>query len=178
MITGTATSGQPAEEPPREGSDPDTLEAAAVDGTAVAEPGDTAGTRAAGEAEPGDTAGATAPAEPEERPGGEADPRPAPRFWKSNRHVIALSVLCALSAALNWTLSLLRFAHFQVSTYDLVIFDQAVRGYSHFSAPTVRCAGSPAASAWTTSSSPTTSRRSWPCWRPSTGCTTGPRRCS
>ncbi|MFG1861277.1 DUF2079 domain-containing protein [Microbispora bryophytorum] len=146
MITGTATSGRPAEEPPREGSDPDdTLEAAAVDGTAVAEPGDTAdaqaGAQAAGEAESGAPGGATAAVEPEERPGGEAAPRPAARFLRSHRHLIAVSVLCALSSALNCSLSLLRFAHFQVATYDLVIFDQAVRGYSHFSAPTVPLRG-------------------------------------
>ncbi|MFI7029308.1 DUF2079 domain-containing protein [Microbispora rosea] len=143
MITGTTTSGQPAEEPPRKGNDPDdTLEAAAVDGTAVAEPGDAAGTRSSGEAEPADTSGATAAAEPQERPADTADARgPAARFLRSHRHLIALSVLCALSSALNWTLSLLRFAHFQVATYDLVIFDQAVRGYSHFSAPTVPLRG-------------------------------------
>ncbi|MEU7884470.1 DUF2079 domain-containing protein [Microbispora bryophytorum] len=146
MITGTATSGRPAEEPPREGSDPDdTLEAAAVDGTAVAEPGDTAdaqaGAQAAGEAESGAPGGATAAVEPEERPGGEAAPRPAARFLRSHRHLIAVSVLCVLSSALNCSLSLLRFAHFQVATYDLVIFDQAVRGYSHFSAPTVPLRG-------------------------------------
>ncbi|MGW5265523.1 DUF2079 domain-containing protein [Microbispora sp. NPDC004025] len=146
MITGTTTSGQPAEEPPREASDPDdTLEAAAVDGTAVTEPEDTAGPRAAGTAEPEDTVGAMAAAGSEEQRGGQAGesaPRgPAGRFLRSHRHLIAVSVLCGLSAALNWTLSLLRFAHFQVATYDLVIFDQAVRGYSRFSAPTVPLRG-------------------------------------
>ncbi|GGO25087.1 hypothetical protein GCM10011574_56160 [Microbispora bryophytorum] len=116
-----------------------------MDGTAVAEPGDTAGAQAvgeaAGEAESGAPGGATAAVEPEERPGGEAAPRPAARFLRSHRHLIAVSVLCALSSALNCSLSLLRFAHFQVATYDLVIFDQAVRGYSHFSAPTVPLRG-------------------------------------
>ncbi|TQS21875.1 DUF2079 domain-containing protein [Microbispora hainanensis] len=143
MITGTTTSGRPAEEPPRKGSDPDdTMEAAAVDGTAVAEPGDAAGTRAAGETETAGENEPTATAAPEERPAGEADPGgPAAGILRSNRHLIALSVLCALSTVLNCTLSLLRLAHFQVATYDLVIFDQAVRGYSHFSAPTVPLRG-------------------------------------
>ncbi|MBX6383380.1 MAG: DUF2079 domain-containing protein [Microbispora sp.] len=186
MITGTATAGRPAEEP-REDSDPDEiLEAAAVDGTAVTEPGDTTGATADGEtgatAAPGRTAvtepepatgnpatgnpatgnpatgetrtevtGETALAEPESgtgetaaelRPAGEADRRgPAARSRGSVRHRIALPVMCALSTALYLALSLIRFSHFQVSSYDLVIFDQAVRGYSHFSAPTVPLRG-------------------------------------
>ena len=109
-----------------------------MDGTAVAEPEDTAGPAANGATE--------AAAEPEQQRDGEAGEsaqESAPAGWFSgvNRHLVALAMLCGLSAALNCTLSLFRFAHFQVATYDLVIFDQAVRGYSRFSAPTVPLRG-------------------------------------
>ena len=46
--------------------------------------------------------------------------------------VTALTVAAALVYA---TYALIRFRRFLTSTFDLVIFDQGVRGYAHFSAP-------------------------------------------
>ncbi|MEU0519457.1 DUF2079 domain-containing protein [Streptosporangium sp. NPDC006007] len=46
-----------------------------------------------------------------------------------------LGVLTALSAVLYSAVGLTRLRAFQLGTYDLVIFDQAVRSYSRFEAP-------------------------------------------
>jgi uncharacterized membrane protein len=67
--------------------------------------------------------------EPEPRPG------PEPRASAGRRQAIALGVLTAAVAACYATYALIRFWTFRTTTYDLVIFDQAVRSYSHFHLP-------------------------------------------
>ncbi|GAA2418334.1 DUF2079 domain-containing protein [Actinomadura vinacea] len=68
-----------------------------------------------------------------ETPAGPAPGRP--------RHVPALAALVTLSALLYAASSLLRMRAFQASTYDLVIFDQALRSYSRFGAPVAMVKG-------------------------------------
>jgi len=53
----------------------------------------------------------------------------------TRRQVITLGVLTAAVAAIYSMYSLVRFWAFRTTTYDLVIFDQAVRSYSHFHLP-------------------------------------------
>ena len=47
-------------------------------------------------------------------------------------HLIAVGALTALVAALYTVFALAQFYTFRTSSYDLVIFDEAVRSYSHF----------------------------------------------
>jgi uncharacterized membrane protein len=47
------------------------------------------------------------------------------------RHRLAVAVLTAVPAAVYITYGLVQFATFRVGTFDLVIFDQAVRSYAH-----------------------------------------------
>lgn len=47
-------------------------------------------------------------------------------------HVAGVGILAALIAGIYVTFSLTRYYTFRSSTYDLVIFDQAVRSYAHF----------------------------------------------
>ena len=47
-------------------------------------------------------------------------------------HRVAVGVLTAVTAAAYSVFALLRFYTFQTASYDLVIFDQAVRAYAHF----------------------------------------------
>ncbi len=47
-----------------------------------------------------------------------------------------LAALTALAAALYAAFGLAEFRHFRIGGYDLAIFDQAIRGYAHLSAPT------------------------------------------
>ncbi|MBP2706570.1 DUF2079 domain-containing protein [Microbispora sp. RL4-1S] len=73
-----------------------------------------------------------------------SDPVPpgtTPRRRLPGPHALALGVMCALATVLYCAVSLLRFAHYQFSSYDLVIFDQAVRGWSRFSLPLVPLRG-------------------------------------
>jgi uncharacterized membrane protein len=51
------------------------------------------------------------------------------------RHRISLAVISVLSAGLSSAAALLQYYTFRAGTYDLVIFDQAVRSYSHFRLP-------------------------------------------
>src|ERR1700689_3061750 len=46
-------------------------------------------------------------------------------------HVLAVGALTALAAAAYSAFALLRYYTFQTASYDLVIFDQAVRSYAH-----------------------------------------------
>src|ERR1035438_5793874 len=48
------------------------------------------------------------------------------------RHIVAVGVLTALMAAGYSAFSLILNYTFQTSSYDLVIFDEAVRSYAHF----------------------------------------------
>ncbi|WP_344270135.1 DUF2079 domain-containing protein [Actinomadura napierensis] len=66
---------------------------------------------------------------------GAADGAPADRAAHGRRRAWALAALVAASAVLNSAFALLRLHAFRTSTYDLVIFDQAVRSYSRFGAP-------------------------------------------
>jgi uncharacterized membrane protein len=50
-------------------------------------------------------------------------------------HWRGVTVLTAVAAVINVTDALIRFRRFLSTTFDLVIFDQGVRGYAHFSAP-------------------------------------------
>lgn len=121
MIPGTTTAEQPPEEETvrAQGQDPAPAEHAERTERAEETAADTA-----------DAAADTATA---------ARPRPFYRSWSP--HLIPLGVMCVLATALYCTLGLVRFANFRVSSYDLVIFDQAVRGYANFSAPTVPLRG-------------------------------------
>ena len=47
------------------------------------------------------------------------------------RHRLAVAVLTAVPAAAYITYALVQYATFRVGTFDLVIFDQAVRSYAH-----------------------------------------------
>jgi uncharacterized membrane protein len=51
--------------------------------------------------------------------------------WR-NPHLIAVGALTAVMAALYCVFALAQFYRFRTSSYDLVIFDEAVRSYSHF----------------------------------------------
>jgi uncharacterized membrane protein len=51
--------------------------------------------------------------------------------WR-NPHLVAVGALTLLVAALYCVFALAQFYTFRTSSYDLVIFDEAVRSYSHF----------------------------------------------
>jgi uncharacterized membrane protein len=51
--------------------------------------------------------------------------------WR-NPHLLAVGALTMLMAALYCVFALAQFYTFRTSSYDLVIFDEAVRSYSHF----------------------------------------------
>ena len=51
---------------------------------------------------------------------------------RAARHRLAVAVLTAAAAAAYITYGLVQYATFRVGTFDLVIFDQAVRSYAHF----------------------------------------------
>jgi uncharacterized membrane protein len=67
----------------------------------------------------------------------EPEPRPVPRSRApaGRREMIIVGALTAVVAAVYTTYALIRFWTFRTTTYDLVIFDQAVRSYSHFHLP-------------------------------------------
>jgi uncharacterized membrane protein len=50
----------------------------------------------------------------------------------SRAHLLGVSILTAFIAALYSVFSLIYYIRFRASSYDLVIFDQAIRSYSHF----------------------------------------------
>ncbi len=65
---------------------------------------------------------------------GTAGPRGRLReLW--GHHRVKVGVLTAAAAALYCLDSLILFRRFLASTFDLVIFDQGIRGYAHLSAP-------------------------------------------
>jgi uncharacterized membrane protein len=61
---------------------------------------------------------------------GHADGRP--RLRRTSLNVLFIAVLTTLAAAIYGTYSLYRYYQFNSGTYDLVIFDQAIRSYAHF----------------------------------------------
>jgi uncharacterized membrane protein len=50
----------------------------------------------------------------------------------SRKHLLGVTILTAFIAALYSVFSLTYYIRFRTSAYDLVIFDQAIRSYSHF----------------------------------------------
>jgi uncharacterized membrane protein len=59
---------------------------------------------------------------------GAAEPGSSPRFV----HPLAVGVLTAVTAVAYSVFALAQYYTFRTSSYDLVIFDQAVRSYAHF----------------------------------------------
>jgi uncharacterized membrane protein len=59
-----------------------------------------------------------------------------PRTGADRRHAVAVGVLTVVVAVGYAVYSLVRFWAFRTTTYDLVIFDQAVRSYSRLHLPT------------------------------------------
>ncbi|MEQ7008340.1 DUF2079 domain-containing protein [Actinopolymorpha sp. B17G11] len=57
------------------------------------------------------------------------------------RHKIDVALMAALAAAAYAVLGLVKLRTFRATTFDLVIFDQAVRGYAGFGPPTVPAVG-------------------------------------
>jgi uncharacterized membrane protein len=47
-------------------------------------------------------------------------------------HIAGVGILTAFIASIYTVFSLVNYARFRVSSYDLVIFDQAIRSYAHF----------------------------------------------
>ncbi|MFF3668121.1 DUF2079 domain-containing protein [Microtetraspora malaysiensis] len=64
---------------------------------------------------------------------------PPPGRWP--RHVVALAAVCAVAAGVYSLHGLTKLRAFRTGTYDLTIFDQAVRGYAHFRPPVVPLLG-------------------------------------
>ncbi|HEX3783174.1 MAG TPA: DUF2079 domain-containing protein [Pseudonocardiaceae bacterium] len=59
----------------------------------------------------------------------------AARHPVGRRHPIGVAIISVLAAGLSSAAALLRYYTFRAGTYDLVIFDQAVRSYSQFRLP-------------------------------------------
>jgi uncharacterized membrane protein len=81
----------------------------------------------------GTTTEGTPPTQPSQP--GQLAVKPGAAGWAGGRrtpHLIAVGVLTALVAALYCLFALAQFYTFRTSAYDLVIFDEAVRSYSHF----------------------------------------------
>ena len=50
-------------------------------------------------------------------------------------HVWGVGLLAAVAAALYITIGALAYARYTLGSYDMVIFDQAMRSYAHFGLP-------------------------------------------
>jgi len=61
----------------------------------------------------------------------DADEAPSARSRERRVHVVGVGALSAVIAAIYSGYALVNFANFRDSSYDLVIFDQAVRSYAH-----------------------------------------------
>ncbi|QXJ24809.1 DUF2079 domain-containing protein [Actinomadura graeca] len=72
---------------------------------------------------------------------GPVDEAPVGRREGTRRRRVALWALVAASAALYAAYSLMRLRAFRASSYDLVIFDQAIRSYSRFELPVAMVKG-------------------------------------
>ncbi|MDT4986940.1 MAG: hypothetical protein QOI74_1034 [Micromonosporaceae bacterium] len=59
-----------------------------------------------------------------------ADPTPRPVPGRGRRHAVALGVISTVAATIYAACSFNRYLMLRAGTYDLVIFDQAVRSYS------------------------------------------------
>ncbi len=71
---------------------------------------------------------------PSSADGAAAGPRRLRGFWE--HAAVRVGALTAAAAFVYCLDSLILFRRFLASTFDLVIFDQGVRGYAHFQAPT------------------------------------------
>ncbi len=71
---------------------------------------------------------------PSSADGAAAGPRRLRGFWEHT--AVRVGALTAAAAFVYCVDSLILFRRFLASTFDLVIFDQGVRGYAHFQAPT------------------------------------------
>ena len=70
------------------------------------------------------------------RPDGHGPPgQEAAPTQNSRATTIRVGALTAAAALIYAVYALIRFRRFLTSTFDLVIFDQGIRGYAHFSAP-------------------------------------------
>lgn len=58
-----------------------------------------------------------------------------------SRHRVSVGLVCLLAAIVYAAVGLLRLRNFRATTFDLVIFDQAVRGYAGFGPPTTPARG-------------------------------------
>ncbi|WP_460519109.1 DUF2079 domain-containing protein [Flindersiella endophytica] len=58
-----------------------------------------------------------------------------------SRHRVCVGLVCLTAAFTYATVGLLRLRNFRATTFDLVIFDQAVRGYAGFGPPTTPARG-------------------------------------
>ncbi|MEV4097124.1 DUF2079 domain-containing protein [Streptosporangium saharense] len=67
--------------------------------------------------------------------------RDVPAFLRGRRHGLTLGALVALATTAYSVLGLVKFSAFKASVFDLVIFDQAVRGYARFGPPTAPSVG-------------------------------------
>ncbi len=59
----------------------------------------------------------------------------APPATGLRAHLRGVTLLTVAAALINVTDALIRFRRYLSTTFDLVIFDQGIRGYAHFSAP-------------------------------------------
>lgn len=66
------------------------------------------------------------------RPDLDAPPSPPAAIRRLPWHGIALGVICVAVALAYGVCEFVQFAGFRAGTYDLALFDQAVRSYSHF----------------------------------------------
>ncbi|GAA4222602.1 putative membrane protein [Streptosporangium album] len=64
-----------------------------------------------------------------------------PGVMRRRRHGLTLGGLVVLASAVYSLLGLVKFATYRNSIFDLVIFDQAVRGYASFGAPATPAVG-------------------------------------
>ncbi|GGT02932.1 hypothetical protein GCM10010156_71100 [Planobispora rosea] len=92
-----------------------------------------------GPREPGDSAEPSGPGESgesgESGTAGEAGAGETSRRWWNRPHLPPLLAIAVVAAAAYSVLGLVKLATFRASTFDLVIFDQAVRGYAGFGPP-------------------------------------------
>ncbi|HZC27128.1 MAG TPA: DUF2079 domain-containing protein [Actinopolymorphaceae bacterium] len=63
------------------------------------------------------------------------------RLGRLTPHHYGVGVLCALAATAYSVMGLVKLHHFRATIFDLVIFDQAVRGYAGFGPPTTPAVG-------------------------------------
>ncbi|GIH91323.1 DUF2079 domain-containing protein [Planobispora siamensis] len=113
-------------------------------GTETEETGAGIGTGGAEKPEAGEAGSEAGPGE-DERDGGpgagaaegadEPAGEKAPRFRRRRPHALVLGAIVAVAATAYAVLGLVKLGTFRASIFDLVIFDQAVRGYAGFGPP-------------------------------------------